>query len=602
MLPPLVFGTAGHVDHGKTTLVKALTGLDLDSLPEEKERGITISLGFAPLKLPGGRLAGLIDVPGHERLVRTMVAGASGLDAVLLCVSADDGVMPQTREHLQILGLLGVKTGILVVTKVDLVDPELLELAEEEIKEQVRGTFLEGAPVIRTSATTGAGILELLAALDAIHPPERNQKLPFRLPVDRVFARKGFGTVVTGTSWSGFLKDGSEVEIRPGGKRARVRGIQVHKTTCSEAPPGSRVALNLAGLELADVPRGSWVAAPGILKDSFVLDTRYQQLGGVLENETRVLVLLGTQEVVGKLVLLDTERLEPGQSALVQLRLSEPLPCLAGDRFVVRRESPAETLGGGVILDPVAPTVRKAQALEAAATLERMEAHDPEAWLERGGAGGRSEADVVGAGMGMIGIRLGDRYFAGSVVEEHRAFLLERMQAVHREQPLVTGHNRKSLKSGRLLALGDREFAALVEGELKAGRLCGEGHRVWKPGWKVLLSPEQQAWQQQVRGLLEKAGVEGVEKLQLPHSDSEALLALMKEQGEAAAIGDRLVGAGALKKVREAVVGFFKEHTTLDPASFKELFGLSRKTAIPLLEWLDGEGVTRRQGDIRTKG
>ena len=275
---PLVIGTAGHVDHGKTSLVRALTGVDLDRLPEEKARGITIALGFTPLLLPSGRVAGLVDVPGHERLVRTMIAGASGLDAVVLCVSATEGVMPQTREHLDILGLLGVRAGVVAVTMADLVDAELLDLCVEEIADQVKGTFLDGAPVLATSAVTRQGLDALVAALDRMVPPERPIDRPFRLPIDRAFARKGFGTVVTGTAWSGRLVDGAEVELQPGGKRARVRGIQVHGHSVGEAGAGARTALNLSGVTLEDVERGTWVAPPGALPAPRVLDARYTHL------------------------------------------------------------------------------------------------------------------------------------------------------------------------------------------------------------------------------------------------------------------------------------------------------------------------------------
>lgn len=602
-LPPLVFGTAGHVDHGKTSLVRAMTGIDLDTLPEERERGITISLGFAPLKLPSGRLAGLVDVPGHERLVRTMVAGASGMDAVMLCVSADDGVMPQTREHLAILDLLGVKTGLVVLTKVDQVDPELLELAMDEVREQVRGTFLEGAPVMATSALTGQGIPELLAALDTIRPPPRDLQKPFRLPVDRSFARKGFGTVVTGTAWSGRLVDGAEVEVLPSHQRARVRGIQVHKEQVGAVEAGSRTALNLSGLEVADVPRGSWVCTPGCMPDTRVIDARYQHLGDapILEGDQRVVVLLGTREAPARMMPLDREDLEPGASLLVQLRLAEPLPCLAGDRFVVRRESPARTLGGGVVLDPYAPVVRRVRAEAASEQLERLEEGDEQAWLERGGPGGLSEAEVRARFGELRGMRLGDRYFASSILENHRKTLHEHLQRLHREMPLASGHNRKSLKSSTLMALGEREYLALLQEEVREGRLEEDGARVREPGWKVELTPAQEAWRQQALAFLEAAGWEGTDKLREALPAPEALLFLLRDRGDAELVGDRFYAGTVLAKLVEQVGVWFDSHPTLDPAAFKELFGLTRKTAIPLLEWLDQKGITRRQGDVRVR-
>ncbi len=612
-LPPLVFGTAGHVDHGKTSLVKALTGLDLDSLPEEKERGITISLGFAPLLLPGGRQAGLVDVPDHERLVRTMIAGASGMDAVLLCVSATEGIMPQTREHLQILSLLGVSTGILVLTMRDLVDDELLELAAEELREQVTGTFLQDAPLVATSALTGQGIPELLAALDAVQPPLRPTDRPFRLPVDRSFARKGFGTVVTGTAWSGHIDDGAEVEILPGGKRARLRGIQIHRTARAGADAGARTALNLAGLDLADAPRGAWVCTPGAVPSPLAVDVRYHHLpdAPLLDGEPRVLVLLGTREVAARLLPLDLpgasgdsgDLIEPGASLLAQLRLAEPLPCLPGDRFILRRESPAATLGGGTVLDPWSPVTRRSRARQEVGLLARIEQGDAAARLERAGAAGLS-ADEIRARCGApCGTLLGDRWIADPIVAEASAALQETLARLHRELPLAPGHNRKSLRHGILLGMSDRAFAALIDQEVAQGNLRMEGAVIRAPGFNVQLSAAQQAWCTQAVQIVSGAGMEGMEKLKelLPSPEGEELVFLLRDQGRLTAVADRLYAPEVLEEVRRRVIGWFEGHAELDPAGFKELTGLTRRTAIPLLEWLDQQGVTRRMGDVRVK-
>ncbi|MDP2311230.1 MAG: selenocysteine-specific translation elongation factor [Pseudomonadota bacterium] len=605
-LAPLVFGTAGHVDHGKTSLVKALTGVDLDRLPEEKARGITIALGFTPLTLPSGRIAGIVDVPGHERLVRTMIAGASGLDAVVLCVSGVEGVMPQTREHLDILGLLGVSAGIVAVTMADLVDPELLSLCVEEIGEQVRGTFLEGAPILATSAVTRLGLDALVAALDAISPPPRHTDRPFRLPVDRAFARKGFGTVVTGTAWSGRLADGAEVEIQPGGRRARVRGVQVHGATVTEAYAGARTALNLAGVELDEVGRGSWITAPGTLPAPLVIDARYTHLpdAPLFADEARLTILLGTREVEARVVPLDAEGLVPGETCHVQLRLGEPLPCLAGDRFVARRASPANTVGGGVILDPFAAVARRKDAARTAAMLDRIEAGDAEAWLQRAGPAGLSEAEVVARLGAPCGTRIGERWYAADVAEAHRAAVREAVHRFHREHPLSTGANRKSLRNGVLLALGERDYLALVEDEVAAGRLAAEGGRVRAPTHAVALSPAQEAWRARVGAHLLAAGLEGSADLRevAPDPAYDALVHLLRERGEAEQIGDRAWSGAVLTDLVERVRTFFASHPTLDPAAFKELTGLSRRTAIPLLEWLDGRGITRRVGDARVPG
>jgi selenocysteine-specific elongation factor len=605
-LAPLVFGTAGHVDHGKTSLVKALTGVDLDRLPEEKQRGITIALGFTPLSLPSGRVAGLVDVPGHERLVRTMIAGASGLDAVVLCVSGVEGVMPQTREHLDILGLLGVRAGIVAVTMADLVDPELLSLCVEEIGEQVRGTFLEGAPVLATSAVTGMGLDALVAALDAIAPPPRATDRPFRLPVDRAFARKGFGTVVTGTAWSGRLVDGAEVEIQPGGRRARVRGVQVHGDSVPEVHAGARTALNLAGVELHEVGRGSWICAPGTLPAPLVLDARYTHLpdAPLFAEEARLTILLGTREVEARVVPLDAEGLVPGETCHVQLRLGEPLPCVAGDRFVARRASPAATVGGGVILDPYALVARRKDAARTAAMLDRIEAGDEEAWLLRAGPAGLSEAEVVARLGAPHGTRIGERWFATDVAEAHRAALREAVDRFHRDHPLSSGANRKALRAGVLLALGERDYLALLDAEVASGRLSADGGRVRAPGHVVVLSAAHEAWRERAVAHLVAAGLEGAADLRevAPDPAYDALLYLLRERGEAEPIGDRVWSGAVLATLVEQVRTYFGTHATLDPAGFKELTGLSRRTAIPLLEWLDARGVTRRVGDARVPG
>ncbi len=604
--PPLVVGTAGHVDHGKTSLVRALTGVDLDTLPEERARGITISLGFTPLALPSGRVAGLVDVPGHESLVRTMVAGASGMDAVMLCVSAPDGVMPQTREHLAILGLMGVIGGILVVTKADAVDPELLELCIEEIREQVRGTFLDGAPVAVTSAETGQGIAELRQILDQMPIFERDTSAPFRLPVDRAFARRGFGTVVTGTVWSGLLRDGAEVELVPGGRRVRVRGIQVHRTGVSAAEAGARTALNLAGVDVSETPRGSWICAPGAVPTPHVIDARYRHLpdAPMLAGEIRAVVLHGTREVHARVVPLGADELTPGWEGLIQLRCAEPLPCLPGDRYVLRRESPATTLGGGILVDPWAKVVRARGVAAAIPLLSRIEQGDSEAWLERAGPAGLLEAEVRARvecqGGGEIpGERLGERRIAAVHLIALRAALHAALAAFHLAHPLTPGANRKALRTGLLLALPEREYLSLIDEELRTGTVRLEGARVAALDFRVLLRPDHEAWIVGVRARVAPAGLEGIDTIEEVHPDREALLFLMRERGELDQVGGRWVAGSALDELILKVKAWFTVHEVLDPLGFKDLTGLTRRTAIPLLEWLDARGITRRKGDVR---
>ncbi len=596
----LVIGTAGHVDHGKTSLVRALTGIDLDRTPEEKARGITITLGFTPLSLPSGRIAGLVDVPGHERLVRTMVAGASGMDAVMLCVSAVEGVMPQTREHLAILGLLGVRAGIVVLTMADLVDAELLELATEDVRDQVAGTFLAGAPIVATSVVTGQGLDLVRAALDAIIAPARDLLAPFRMPVDRAFARRGFGTVVTGTVWGGRIADGAEVEILPGGRRARLRGIQIHGEGVTEATAGARTALNLSGVDLESVSRGVWIAAAGSVPEALVLDVRYHHLPDAepMEEETRAVVMLGTREIAARLIPL-AGVVSPGSASFVQIRATEPLPCLPGDRFVVRRESPAATLGGGVILDPWAVVARRARVDHVVGELTRLEAGEREVLLERCGAAGCTESEA--RARGLSGVRLGDRVIGTETVDALRGVLAETLGRFHAENPLAPGANRKALHVGALRGLDERAFLSLLEGEVAAGRVALDGGRVRAPTFAVTLTASQAEWCSTVAITLATAAWEGLAELP-EHPDRDALAFLLRDRAEAHAIVGRWYGAGALDRLIAAVQAYFTRAETLDPAAFKEISGLSRKTAIPLLEWLDARGVTRRVGDVRVRG
>ena len=352
----VIIGTAGHVDHGKTALIKALTGIETDRLQEEKKRGITIELGFAHLDWADGTQAGIVDVPGHEKFIKNMLAGAGGIDLAMLVVAADDGFMPQTVEHLDILTLLGVKDGIVVITKADTVDPEWLEMMQEEIHQRVEGSFLEGKPIMAVSAFTGQGIPELKEALHGLvhNASEKSMRVPFRLPVDRVFSVDGFGTVVTGTLIEGSMHEGDAAELVPSGAQTRIRNLQVHGKDVETAYAGQRVAVNLAGLKKTDIQRGDCVAKPDSVRTSRMLDVRLQNLRSsrrVIQNDTQVHLYHGASVLLAKVVLLGQDELRPGESCYAQLRLSESIATKKGDRFVIRFFSPLETIGGGVILD-----------------------------------------------------------------------------------------------------------------------------------------------------------------------------------------------------------------------------------------------------------
>lgn len=356
----IIIGTAGHVDHGKTLLVKALTGIDTDRLQEEKKRGITIELGFAHLDFSDGTQAGIVDVPGHEKFIKNMLAGAGGIDLAMLVVAADEGFMPQTVEHLGILSLLGIRDGLVVITKCDMVEPEWVDMIREDVAQQVKGTFLEGKPVMAVSAYTGEGIPELREHLHklVLKASEKSMRVPFRLPVDRVFSVEGFGTVVTGTLIEGCIQEGEVAEIVPSGLTAKVRNLQVHGKDVETAYAGQRVAINLAGLKKTEVARGDAVVKPGTVRSSLMIDVRLQNLRNsqrVILNDSQVHLYHGSTEQLCKVVLLDRDKLDPGESCYAQLRMTAPVSTKAGDRFVIRFFSPLETIGGGVVLDDTPP-------------------------------------------------------------------------------------------------------------------------------------------------------------------------------------------------------------------------------------------------------
>ncbi len=356
----IVLGTAGHVDHGKTSLIKALTGIDTDRLKEEKKRGITIELGFAFLDLPCGHRIGIVDVPGHEKFVKNMVAGVTGMDLLAFVIAADEGIMPQTREHFEICRLLGVEKGLVILTKIDMVDEEWLELVEDEVREFCVGSFLEDAPILRVSSTTGEGIPDVLQVLDDfVRSHDFSDSLgPFRLPVDRVFAMKGFGAVVTGTSISGRIALGDELRFYPGELMTKVRGIQVHSKSVDQVEAGHRTAINLQGVDVEQIDRGMVAAPPGTLKPNYMLDCRFLYLASntkPLKHRTRVRVHLGTDEIIGRISILEHDEVKPGEETGVQLLLERPVAVWPGDRYVIRSYSPVATIGGGRVLDNLSP-------------------------------------------------------------------------------------------------------------------------------------------------------------------------------------------------------------------------------------------------------
>lgn len=606
----VIVGTAGHIDHGKTSLVRTLTGVDPDALPEEKARGITIALGFAPMTLSDGRTVAFIDVPGHEKLVRTMVAGAAGIDAVLLCVSAVDGAMPQTREHLAILGLLGITEGAVVLTMADLVDPEMLDLAREDVEALVAGTFLDGKPILAYSSVTGAGKDALIEVIGAFSARARPADGAFRLPIDRAFVRPGFGTVVTGTAWSGRIEDDAVVSLHPGGKTARVRGIQVHGEASASAVAGWRAALNLSGVDRDDVPRGT-VVVVGPVAESSVIDVRYRHLAGAppLEDGAPVRILHGTAERMGHLHLADErDGFVPGATVWAELRLDAPLVCWPGDRFIARRPSPEDTLGGGEIVDPWAPRLRPKDRARCTAQLARLYRGDRAVWLERAGEAGLSPAQwAERAGDAPGAVVLGDRVLAGTVVARLEGAFVEALGAYHAENPLALGANRRELHKHRLAQLTDRAFDALIERLATQGTVITDGALLRMRGFSIGLSTAQTALHERIRATVKGSALEGVLPKDLherhPEPEVAALVQLIEKTGNIVQVsGLGWVAREVLDDVEARVARYFGSREDLTPGDFKDLTGLSRKAAIPWLEWLDRTRITKRVGDVRKRG
>jgi len=599
---PLIIGTAGHIDHGKTSLVRALTGVDLDRLPEERQRGITISLGFTHLDLPNGRRAAFVDVPGHEKLVRTMIAGATGLDAVVLCVAANEGVMPQTREHLDILGLLGLSHGMIALTKCDLVDEEMLALAKMDVEEAVAGTFMENVPVICTAVgDTPQGLDELQAQIGGLMAHERATDDWFRLPIDRAFIQRGFGTVVTGTARGGTLEDGSPVWIQPLGIASRVRGLQVHGQEVELASAGQRTAVNLAGIERDDLARGMVILNNPDIEPASMLDTELRMLrnAATIPSGSHVRLLVGTAEVLAIADVLDGEELRPGQKHWVQLRTETPVVALPGDRFVIRRESPLETLGGGTILDPWARRARRKQHAQLCQELHELSAGNTSMLLQRSGSAGLSpEQNRVRHSTD--GVVLGDRVLHPHHVEGLAKHLLSALKAWHATHPLDAGAPRRSLHAGPLAALTDKAFDALVAHQVQAGTILARGPRCQLADFSVELTAEQSAARDAMLQQLENARFEGVLFAELIQNQ-DSLLQLLLDAGHATRVGERVVHTEMLDELKSQVLAFFSTQESLSPTDFKTITGLSRRTAIPLLEWLDSVGITRREGNARVR-
>jgi selenocysteine-specific elongation factor len=631
----VIVGTAGHIDHGKTALVKALTGIDADRLEEEKRRGITIDLGFAHMDMPGpcGETLriGFIDVPGHERFVRNMLAGAGGIDLVLLVIAADESIKPQTREHFDICRLLSVQHGITVITKSDLVDRESLEVVKLEAEEFLRGSFLDPArsSILPVSSLTGAGLPELkraLAQLAADISPKDSAALA-RLPIDRVFTMKGFGTVVTGTLISGAIYRDEELEVFPSGKRVRVRGVQVHGQPANEALAGQRTALNLSGIATTDLARGMLLAPPGIFYATSRADVLLSLLRSAkpLKDRARVHLHIYSAEAIAEVVLSGKKQIGPGEDAFAQLRISEPLLLLPGDRFVIRQFSPLATIGGGVVLDASPQRATKSKADKGAREefLNVLVRGNPAdilyACIARRGDHGFSLAQAVaetGWRQEIIESHLAPAIQSGSIVrggdllidstafERLKSSLLQAVIDFHGKNPLVAGINKEALREN--LRAMPEAFVLALQRLLREKKLEVAGDSVHAAGRGIEMKDEEAESRRIIESAFASSGLkvpalnEVLASLKIDRSRAQKLITLLLRDKILVKLSDDLVfHRAALADLRVRLATLKPRSPQIDVAAFKELTGVSRKYAIPLLEYLDREHVTRRIGDKR---
>lgn len=619
-----ILGAAGHVDHGKTALITALTGINTDRLKEEQERGISIELGFAELDLGDGLTLGVVDMPGHERFVRQMVAGAGGVDLAFLLVAADEGVMPQTVEHLAILDSLGVRGGVVVIAKTDLVDDEMRELATEEARDLVAGTFLEGRPIVPVSAHRGAGLAELKDALraEAAKLPARGVDEPFRLPVDRVFSMPGAGAVVTGTCWSGDVAVGDQLAVEPGGFKVRVREVQAHGRKVERGGSGQRLALALHGIKQDDIERGHQVLAPGSAPVTRLCDLRvdlFAHYQGALKNRQRLHVNHAGREVLGRIVLLDCEEMggDGPRTALCQLHLEAPLVPRRGDRLVLRFYSPVTSIAGGVILDANPRRHRRFQD-EILTRLAVMETGDPQELfrqnLHAAGLQGMPLEAAPGHTDDPVAVVIGRRIYARALVEAESAAIGEIVRAYAERFPLRLGMPREEIRRRRKFKGTTPEWNALLQILADLGGWVLVADRIAVAPQGPPLAPEITAGVAARESALRACGLdwpglsafgESVRHAPPPPAGQgeEEYLRHLVDQGRAVQIAsDYLVHRDAIAELVAKLRRHFGGQRELTFAEFRELSGLSRKLGIPMLEHLDQTGRTSRTGDARVAG
>jgi selenocysteine-specific elongation factor len=629
MTPPdrhIIIGTAGHVDHGKTALIRALTGQETDRLKEEQERGISIDLGFAPFRLPSGEIAGVVDVPGHERFINNMLAGIGGIDLVLLVVDVMEGVMPQTHEHLQILQLLQIPRGIVVLTKCDLAEEDWVDIVEEEIREEVAATFLKNAPFCRVSALEGTGLPQLLATIekeiDAL--PAKDAAGPLRLPIDRHFSVAGFGTVVTGTLLSGTVRPGESVEVLPPGEAVRVREVQVHGKKVEAAFAGQRVALNLAGLERARLQRGTVVGTPGIFEQTERLDVRLTLLMDAprpLKFRDPVHFYLGTARVVALVALLDRDELKPGESAIVQIHLDRPLVAHREDRFIIRSYSPMTTIGGGKVLDPQ-PIKHRRFRDEIMQALRELESGEKSFLLQKIAQEQcirvKELEQIAGMGRERIldnlqaldeegrAVLLGDQWATAEALRSWLHRLVEETGRFHALHPLLPGIPHATLKGALPPRLAPKAFDRLLELATSAGDLLQQGEVLRRPAFTPTPTEAQQRQIDRIEqgyreaGALAKNKNEMLERLELDPVQAETFLAYLFGSGRLIKLNEEsFLHADCYQTAVAALIEHFATAPTLTLGEFRDRIGSARKQVQALLEHFDALKYTMRRGDER---
>lgn len=629
----IIIGTAGHIDHGKTTLVKALTGRETDTLREEKERGISINLGFTYFDLPSGRRAGIVDVPGHEKFIKNMLAGVGGIDIVLLVVAGDEGIMPQTREHLNILELLDIKNGIVVITKKDLIDDEWLTMVTEDIKSHLKDSFLKGAPIIPVSSYSKEGMDELANVIDEMTRkiPKRDIATDFRIPVDRVFSVSGFGTVITGTLISGAIKEGDSCEIYTSNIKSKIRGIQVHEKSVKEAFAGQRVAVNIAAVKVTDIQRGDVISKPGIMENTMMLDCRIKYLKDAprpLSNRDRVRIYHGTSEILGRVVILDRETINQGESALIQIRLESPMAARRGDKYVIRSYSPMLTIGGGTILEPN-PVRHRRMDKRVIEDLILKEKGNPTDVVEQTIFNNSKlypkKEDIIklsGKGISDIDLLLktlitsnkiieiqmsdGNIYIHKKYIEEIKSKSFDLLEQFHKNNPLKAGISKEEFKN----RIFSKEIKQKLYGEiikiLESDTIKSGAAFVWLKGFEVKFDKRQEEIRNNIIETLKNSKYQ-------PPAPGELLKSFGREEKAAKMVFDALCDMDIIIKVEEDIyilkehinaakgllMDYINKNQSITAAQYRDLLGVSRKYAVAILEYFDSIKLTKRLEDKR---